>query len=248
MTSPPSFTYEHYSYILRAALDAGYEFIGYDDARPNSDRACVLRHDCDNDLTAAVRMAELEAARGIRSTYFLMLRSAQYNALSPSSAALVRRIIDHGHWMGLHFDARPHLESTDEALQDAVDAERKLLSTEFGAPFEVVSFHQPTALILENRVKIRCKNTYDRQDMEGFHYLSDSCMIWKEGCPSYFFAERRKPRLQLLIHPEWWTEDVLDIEGKWQRMLSNNFDVMQTSLLEREKSYPHRQAITFRRA
>jgi hypothetical protein len=62
-------------------------------------------------------------------------------------------------------------------------------------------------------------------------------MIWQEVCPSEFFRARRHPRLQLLLHPEWWTAEEMPIEQKWMRMLHNNFALMQGSLLERERAY-----------
>src|SRR5262249_40671036 len=95
------------------------------------------------------------------------------------------------------------------------------------------------------QIKIHCVNTYDRKDMEGFHYLSDSCMVWKEGCPSIFFQQQKALRLQLLIHPEWWTPDPLSLREKWLRMLQNNFEVMEESLSSRESSYHQRHHIDF---
>lgn len=245
MDAAHEFTYAHYARILRAAKDAGYRFGGYDGLAAEG-LTCVLRHDCDNDLTAAARMAAVEAEHGAASTYFLMLRSAQYNLLGPTSRELVGSILERGHALGLHFDARPYAAADAETVVAAVDAERSLVAREFGVPIDVVSFHQPSKRILDNEIRISCRNTYDRADMAGYHYLSDSCMVWKEGCPSDFLRERRSPRLQLLIHPEWWTETELSIEQKWTAMLRNNFELMQGSLLAREKSYPRRQEISFR--
>src|SRR5476649_2578080 len=95
-----AFTHAHYREILRLGITAGYRFAGFGEItslRATTHKACLMRHDCDNDLAAATKLAEIEAEEGIRATYFLMLRSAIYNLLAPTNSALVRKIIAGGH-------------------------------------------------------------------------------------------------------------------------------------------------------
>ncbi|HKP37799.1 MAG TPA: hypothetical protein VJT71_13160 [Pyrinomonadaceae bacterium] len=247
-TTHAPFTYEHYRHILRSAQENGYEFISFPrlkDYRQNEQRVCLLRHDCDNDLTAAAKLARIEEEMGVRSTYFLMLRSAMYNLLSLPNAELVREIIGRGHWIGLHFDEVPYANATPERIKEYVDEERARVSTEFGAPVDVVSFHQPSARVLQNELKLNCINTYNREDVEGAYYLSDSNTVLKEGCPSNLFKAAVHTRLQLLLHPEWWTEKEMPLQEKWNEMLRHNFELMQQSLLSREAAYLERQEIKF---
>ena len=92
---PAAFTYDEYRLMLQTALDNGYTFIAYPQLADyrNSGRAfCLLRHDCDNDLTASVLTAQVEAELGIQSTYFLMTRSAMYNLFSPPSVKQIHTI------------------------------------------------------------------------------------------------------------------------------------------------------------
>jgi hypothetical protein len=247
--SPNNYTYDYYRFILRAAADNGYEFISFPelagDVPTGTDRVCALRHDCDNDLTAAVLLARFEQEMGVRSTYFIMLRSAMYNLLARPNADLAREIIGRGHWIGLHFDEHFYPDCDPERLAELVDRERDWLAAELGVPVDVVSFHQPSAEVLANRVRLNCVNTYDRQRFADVHYLSDSNMIWQEACPSELFRARRHPRLQLLLHPEWWTAEEMPIEQKWMRMLRNNFALMQRSLLERERAYRQELDVAF---
>jgi hypothetical protein len=245
------FTHEHYEYLLSCALQSGYEFVGFSamkDMNRDDQLACWLRHDCDNDLTAALAMALVEQRFGVRSTYFVMLRSAMYNIMSIPNSELVRDIIRSGHAIGLHFDEHRYPDATAEQLADQVDWERTTLSHEFGVPIEVVSFHQPSQRVLAGQFRIRCVNTYDRRDMKGVYYLSDSNTVWREGDPSRFFQERRQRKLQLLIHPEWWTGKPMTVREKWNQMLTNNFNIAQESLLRREKTYTQRQGIFIRLA
>jgi hypothetical protein len=247
LTQHLPFTYAHYRYILSSALESGYKFtnfLTFKDEQRNQP-ICLLRHDCDNDLTAAVKIARIEAEMGVRSTYFMLLRSAQYNIMSIPNSRLVREIIQLGHWIGLHFDELYYVNSAPAQIAVYVDRERAWLSEEFSVPVEVVSFHQPSQHVLDNQIKLNCINTYDQNDMAGIYYLSDSNTVWKEGCPSNFFLARKHPHLQLLLHPEWWTVEEQTIREKWNQMLWHNFELMQQSLLERERVYTERQRIEF---
>lgn len=244
------FTYAHYRYILNSALENGYRFIDFPELAHDraADRICLLRHDCDNDLTAAATLAAIEHEMGVRSTYFLMLRSALYNLMAIPNARLVREIIACGHWIGLHFDETFYHDSTTAQIAGYVDQERDWLARETGAAIQVVSFHQPSGRVLNNEIKLNCLNTYDRTDMQGVYYLSDSNTVWQEGCPSEFFQARRHPRLQLLLHPEWWTAEEKTVQQKWQQMLTNNFALLQGSMLARERAYTIPHQILFRAA
>jgi hypothetical protein len=69
----------------------------------------ILRHDIDLDIENAVRFATLEAAHGLRSTYFV-LHSAWYyrwqsgDAIAPMTLDALHRIASMGHEIGLHND------------------------------------------------------------------------------------------------------------------------------------------------
>jgi hypothetical protein len=64
-----------------------------------------LRHDCDagHSLATAVKIAEWEAERGYRSTFFILHTSPYWEA--PGFCAALERICDLGHEIGIHNDA-----------------------------------------------------------------------------------------------------------------------------------------------
>ena len=245
---PAEFTFGHYRRILESGLQAGYRFIGFGElsgAREREPHLCLLRHDCEGDLVTAHRLGELERELGIQSTYFVQLRSPLYNPLSRPHGDLVRKLVALGHRLGLHFDERSHDGASAGDVADIVDSERALLGAEFGVAVDVVSFHQPSPRVLENKVKVRCLNTYDRSDMRGVGYLSDSNWRWRED-PIEAFRTHRHPHLQLLLHPECWTESSMSIDRKWHRVLRDNVEIAQDTLLEREDTYKRRARVSFR--
>lgn len=244
---PAPFTHASFRALLRRGLAGGYRFAGFAElpaSRAAGERLCLLRHDCDNDLTAAAQLADIEAEEGVRSTYFVMLRSAMYNLLASGSRALVCRILDRGHWLGLHFDESAVAGEPDARVAALVDRERQILAETFGHPVDVVSFHQPGRRVLDNDIRLNCLNTYDRCDMAGVHYTSDSNLVFRGGDPATLFADSAHRLIQVLTHPEWWTDEPMPIDRKWDRMLLHNIAMMQDSLLQREATYTTRRKIT----
>jgi hypothetical protein len=83
-----------------------------------------LRHDCDaaHSLATAVKMAEWEAERGYRSTYYLLHTSPYWGA--PGFRESLDRIACLGHEIGIHSDALAEALKTggdpDAILEDAL--------------------------------------------------------------------------------------------------------------------------------
>jgi hypothetical protein len=78
-----------------------YDQAGYGENYPE---VLGLRHDCDNVIHPAVEMAEWEAARAYRSTYYI-LHSAPYWNDKPLLQESLARIAECGHEIGIHNDA-----------------------------------------------------------------------------------------------------------------------------------------------
>ena len=63
-----------------------------------------MRHDIDFSLKKALEFAEVEQEQKIRSTYFVLLTTDMYNAMSKEAGQKIRAIMKMGHEIGLHFD------------------------------------------------------------------------------------------------------------------------------------------------
>ena len=75
-----SFTYQWYRGLLSLLQKQGYAFRNYHDY-VDAPRCVILRHDVDMSLEQAVRLAELEAAEGVQSTWFVLLRTDFCNGI-----------------------------------------------------------------------------------------------------------------------------------------------------------------------
>ena len=192
----------NYRELVGTLLELGYSAVTFEEVEPAS-RHMLLRHDLDMATAPAVEIAWIEHELGVRATYCVMTQSELYNPWTPSAEADLRRIVDLGHDIGLHFD--PALVTTTE-LVDAVDHAAKGLEAIVGQRIDVVSFHRPPANRLGVEVDLGGRlNTYGPRYFEDIGYCSDSRGRWSHGRPETHQAVGDGRALQLLTHPIWWT-------------------------------------------
>ena len=235
------FSLHSYKKILQIALEQGYIFQPFDiledhDRTIKSQLVCLLRHDIDVSVNAALAMAKLEYELGIQSTYFIMLRSPVYNLFSRENSEYLKKIIGFGHHIGLHYD-----DAYDSGMHqkgiDSIYHETEILQSSFDVEINTVSFHQPSPKILAGAVNTgRLVNTYVHPQENGFEYLSDSNRILKNSLYKVF-KERTYERFQLLIHPIWWVYTQKSITDVWDNAITDSFIQMQRQFLETERAY-----------
>jgi len=176
-----SFDLGHYAEILEAGKAGGYRFAFFGDGPERGD--IYLRHDVDLSLDAALRVAELEAEHGVRTTYLLMTESVFYNLASAEGADAVARLRDLGHAVGLH------AVYPNAALDERFDS--------------VVSWHNPQAEYMGQTIP-GATNVYAEPFFSPSTYRSDSNQHWRSGCPHEELRGGGFPWLQILVHPEIW--------------------------------------------
>ena len=72
--------------------------------------------------------------------------------------------------------------------------------------------------------------------MGNYFYISDSNMIWRHQHPKEIFAHYIYPRVQLLIHPMWWTATHMSLKEKWLTVLNYNRKAVIKHWKKRERT------------
>ena len=239
------FSIRGYEHLLDSLAEQRYGVVTFRDLPRTADAGvCVLRHDVDATLDFAMRLADIEAGRGIRATYFVMLRSPLYNALSRQATAELRQLAAAGHEVGLHFDNRDGDQG--EGLEQRISRDLAILSDQVGAPVSAFSFHQPTADLLARRVSVPgAINAYSIGD-SGYRYVSDSNRDWR-GSDVAEYIRQRTP-LQLLVHPMWWVCNAPHVFDCWDAALTANFDRQQRHLAATEGAFGPERRLQLARA
>ena len=221
-----NFSPEAYAALIESFRQRGYETRSYTDADP-AKRHLIVRHDVDFSLHAAAQMAQQEALLGVASSYFVLLRTEFYNALSNEGLEQLRGIAAGRHAIGLHFDAALYPE---REIEEAAARECRLLENVIERPVTVLSFHRPAPDRLNGANTFAGRiNAYGPRYIREMGYCSDSRGAWRYGEPLEQPAVREGRALQLLIHSFWWTKPPLSPEERLRGFLDE-----RAAFLDRE--------------
>ena len=207
------FTWDHYREILSVGLEQGYRYVRFCDDplednghRVRNEKRLYLRHDIENDIAAARHMAAIEHESGIRSTYFVLLRSANYNPAERRCVHMLDEIRSMGHDVGLHFSLIDHPAlDIEHDLEDLIREDADLLSRILRSSIRVFSFHNPPA---DGRIFQSVDgliNAYAAPYFQHAYYMSDSNVHWHRGCPCQLLRDGSHEAIQLLTHPNTYS-------------------------------------------
>lgn len=213
MNAPCGYSLPHYRDILRTAK-ARYWLPRVQDVAfglPERD-FFLVRHDVDLTPWAALRMAELEHAEGVCTTYYFRLHAPFYNGLDAAVIEVVRAIADLGHEVGLHYEPGHFL-----ALgQDPVEGTRRDIATfeaATGLRTRTIAQHQPAQGPLLEAIDPDRPCAYQAELVRAIPYFGDSGHHWREGCICTKLGVHRQ--LHTLIHPHAWVYP----DRPWQELL-----------------------------
>lgn len=235
------FTYEAYDGLIKEILKNNYVITDYFEYKKYK-KCVILRHDIDYDLRKSLQIAEIEAANGVKSTFFILLTTDFYNICSKRSIRVINKIKQCGHDIGLHFDeAKYGIDDSNrdgQKLSELIKRETGILSDIVKRDVKVVSMHRPSAgiLRLEHEGKLDLGgivNSYADEFFSGFKYLSDSRMCWKENVEDIISSDQYD-RLHILTHPFWYNAENKDpkeivqdfiIRGMYDRKITLNSNI-----------------------
>jgi len=206
------FTESNYKNILNL-INNNYNTIFFTEyGKPGKN--LLLRHDVDISIHRAYRLAQIESEVNVHSTFFLWMHSPAYNLLEEEICNIVNRIMGLGHEIGLHFDFGFYDRQGlgPDKIFDYLAIEKNLLERMFGRPITVFSFHDPSSEVLTQYTgESYCGmiNTYSKYLKDCYDYCSDSNGYWRYHRLEDVLLKADSEKLQVLLHPEWWTPDVL---------------------------------------
>jgi hypothetical protein len=199
-----------FSEILAEARAAGYSFARLDHA-PADGKVLFLRHDVDISPRNMRLLGRLAEAQGVASNVFFQLNAETYNIFSDEVLDVMRTLRAAGHCVGLHID-EVRFGADEGVIRRTID----WFSSCVAPVDDVVSFHRPSAAVL-GRPYRSFINAYDPRFFSPDAYLSDSrrSLAFLPTLADWLSAGR--PRIQLLLHPEWWT-GINDDLGIWTEL------------------------------
>lgn len=244
------FSRKGYINLINTFIENNYQFIPFSDVKTidvRNKRYCLMRHDVDVSMEHAYDMAKIEAKLGVYSTYFVMFRSPIYNLMSRHSSNILKEIVSLGHEVGLHFDGG-YRQSTMRSIEESIIFEVSTLETLLGRKVSAFSLHQPTEELLNQNIEVNdLTNTYHKEHLSEFEYISDSNRVWKEKTPFDLINDEVK-RIHFLAHPIWWMNEHIDIQDCWDEGLLNMMKFAEQQILSTERSYLHPRKLIIQRS
>jgi hypothetical protein len=131
-----------------------------------------------------------------------------YNLSSLANRAILRKIVELGHDVGLHFDATVY-DAVGTGLEPFALQECKMLEDFSNQAVSSISFHRPAKEWLNKAGKFAgYRHTYEPVFFSDIGYVSDSNGGWHHGHPFDHSAVDKRTAIQLLTHPIWWCNTV----------------------------------------
>lgn len=207
------FSLGHYFEVLDKAKNS-YDFIGpLKDFQKlkKKNNFIVLRHDVDISLEHALKIAQLESDHNLHSTFFILLNSQFYNALTKNNVVIIKKISKLGHEIGLHYDT----DILPKSISDArlhIGNQIKILEDVSGQKITSITQHNPTtSKKLNQKLIVNFFDAMHNPIMKSAVYLSDSVHNWRKGCMCNHVGKISK--LQILTHPIWWHEISMSLDN-----------------------------------
>lgn len=211
-----------YEALLRTAMTLGYEILSLErwlERGNGSGPTLILRHDVDQHPRSALRMARIELACGVRSTWYFRWRTAD--------PVVIRRLRRRGFEVGLHYETltRTVLERGDaSAAAGLIDECRATLRAELTAferrhgPARSACPHGDTrvpgvsnAALLHDADPTAFGLRWDGNEaMRGRGltvWLTDRSPVqggWRDGLDPLALLRDRSSPILLLAHPNNW--------------------------------------------
>jgi len=249
------FTYNGYTRLIESLDKCDYVFTSYNTWSDN-EQTVILRHDVDYDLQKTTIFSELEynlsqkLGKKLGATYFVLVSSDFYNLLSQKNIDSLKRIINNGGSIGLHFDIAQYdivcnNDINQELLLSKIEYEKNILESIIQQNVESISFHRPINGLIEKDLSIPgLINSYSDTFFKQMKYVSDSHRNWREDICSYI-EKREYDRLHILTHPFWYHDEEISLRDTLKKFcmkmpeiyygfLKDNFRDIEDVLKEEE--------------
>ena len=216
------FTYDYYREIL-GLLKSNFNICLFSDIESSEHNSIILRHDVDVSVEEALKMAQIEHDEGVCSNYMIMTDSIFYD-LDDKNIKSLKKIIDLGHHVGLHYDFK---ENDISISEENIVRYSGYLGGMIGQDIISLSFHSFSSLsfspyFLKDRFHFGQNiNSFFSDFMN--YYISDSRGRWESSyMPELLSNKGRFKWFQFLIHPIWWGEKSLSPKDRIIEYINRN--------------------------
>lgn len=218
------FIFDNYRRLLKLAKAKGFQFILYKDEFVPERKDVIWRHDVEFEPELALKMVQMEAFYGVKSTYFFQLHSPFYNLFDEYYSKIFHQIRQMGHCVGLHFDCCYWGIDDEKKLDQFITVDRQYLELNLGVKIDTFSFHNTTPFTqscLEYRYG-GLINVYSYFFKEHYYYCGDSLGYWRFDRLEDVLNDSKVQHLNVLTHDGNWNDVVLSPRKRFAKVMYNH--------------------------
>lgn len=220
------FTLKNYKNLIELGLKQCFEFISYTDTFQERRKDILWRHDVEFEPDIALKMAEIEASLGVKTTYFFQIHSMYYNIFDPHYTDVFNKIHAMGHYVGLHFDSHYYGIENENQLSCFIKLDKDYMEKVLRVNIEAFSFHNTTPFTqscLENKYA-GLINVYSSYFKEKYNYCSDSLGYWRFDVLDELLRDPSVEHLHVLVHDANWSDEVLSPRQRVSKAIQAHAD------------------------
>ena len=220
------FTESNYIKLLELAKTQYKNFVFFNETN-DFENFVIWRHDVDISMHRALALAKIEARKGIKSTFFVLITSENYSLFEKDIRNILIEISELGHSIGLHFDANYYDISNKEDLEKYLTSEKTILENIINKNIDVFSFHVPIAnkFDIDDYILAGMINVYSSH-FKDIDYTSDSGGIWRHRRLQEVLEKKDNNKLQVLTHPVWWQKEIMSPRMRVERSFKGRINQM----------------------
>ena len=210
------FTFKKYANIIKTFLDNDYLIIPFSYYIENKDlvlkKSLILRHDVDRFPLNALKMAQIEAEMGVKSTYFFRIIPEVFKP------DIISQIADLGHEIGYHYE---DLSLCSGNLEESIEHfKTKLALLRNYYPIKTICMHGSPLSKWDNKTIWK---TYDYKafgilgdtsldvNYDNFFYVSDNGRAWNRKSVSV--RDKVETKYEIPIKNSNHFIDLIDSKG-----------------------------------
>ncbi len=219
------FTFEHYRYLLKTAKNNGYDFISMEEFAKGrrADKFLIIRHDIEFSPSSALEFAKIENELGAKATYFVRVHTDNYNPFGFKTYNVIKKIIELGHDIGLHYEHLDFSEITKQDPSTVISKEKKMLELIFDIQIKGIAPHRDFTPVIN-------RDFWNERDFKEFGftfeaymdeffddilYLSDSMGKWSGEGKCLCLYINKVQRIYVLLHPFYWYNTSYHLEREY---------------------------------
>lgn len=219
------FTFENYRRLVSLAKEHGFSFIFHKDEYVVGRKDVIWRHDVEFEPDYALRMAQIEADLGVKTSFFFQLHSPLYNLFDEHYSQVFHAIRELGHLVGLHFDCNYWRINDEKSLDNFLICDKTYLEHNLGGvKIDTFSFHNTTPFT-HSCLNYRYGgmiNVYASFFKQHYNYCSDSLGYWRFDRLEDVLKDQTVQHLHVLTHDGNWNDEVLSPRKRFTKIMSEH--------------------------